>query len=97
MVRAGFPAMRSLALKFGASVTYTDAVVASNILQADIYESKDDYMFVRKNNRVLQLDKSRANVTIVQLAGDDPAVIYRAARRLFGYCVGVDFNVGCMK
>lgn len=43
MVRAGYPGMRNLCLQYGASVTYTDVIVASNILQSDIYESKYDY------------------------------------------------------
>eukprot|EP00703_Trepomonas_sp_PC1_P003735 JAP92871.1 Dihydrouridine synthase-like (DUS-like) FMN-binding domain-containing protein [Trepomonas sp. PC1] len=97
MVRAGFTSMRSICLEYGASCVFTDVVIASNIVQSNIYECEDSVLFIRNNNRVLRLMKHDMQKTIVQLAGTNVEVFLQATEKLSKYCAGIDINCGCTK
>ncbi|CAL5987185.1 tRNA-dihydrouridine_synthase [Hexamita inflata] len=97
MVRASFTGMRRIADKLGATCVHTDVVVASNIVQASIFESENGVVFVRNVQRVLHLEKDLMHKTIIQLAGNDPVVLSEACKKLQPYCAGLDLNVGCAK
>ena len=58
MVRGSIPIMRRLALHYGASCCYTDAVTAQNIVNSAVYKSEKHLLFVKGKSRVLELEKA---------------------------------------
>lgn len=77
MVRGSIPIMRRLALRYGASCCYTDAVTAQNIVNSSVYKSEKHLLFVKGKSRVLELETSEVQTQkiVVQLAGTDPEIL----------------------
>lgn len=100
MVRGSIPIMRRLALRYGASCCYTDAVTAQNIVNSAVYKSEKHLLFVKGKSRVLELENAeiQSQRVVVQLAGTDPDVLAQACDKLAKYGIqNVDLNAGCTK
>ncbi|CAL5971341.1 tRNA-dihydrouridine_synthase [Hexamita inflata] len=97
MVRAGFIGMQRLSAKYGADTLYTDAIFPQNIISSNIFESQDMLLFIRKDIRVLYLDKSLLPKTCVQLVGNDPEILSTCINILSPYVKRIDLNCGCTR
>ena len=64
MVRAGFLGMQRYCAQY-CDLLYTDAIFAQNVNCANIYESEKLLVLIRKDIRVLFLDKALLDKTVV--------------------------------
>ncbi|ETW77906.1 hypothetical protein HETIRDRAFT_157361 [Heterobasidion irregulare TC 32-1] len=76
---------RILTRAHGATLAYTQMLLPDRLLA--------DQPYRESHQRGLGAPHDRP--VVVQLAGNDPDTLVRAARTLLGYCDAVDLNLGC--
>ncbi|KAG9313466.1 FMN-linked oxidoreductase [Chiua virens] len=91
MVNQSDAPFRLLTRRYGATLTYTQMLDSHRLLD------DDDYLA----HHLRDLQSTHPNwdaytrPVVVQLCGNDPEMVVNAARRVQGYCDGIDLNLGC--
>jgi len=89
MVNQSDAPFRLLTRRHGATLAYTQMLDPHRLL--------DDLDYFHHYLRDLQSTQwdTCSRPVVVQLCGNDPEVVVRAARRVQSYCDGIDLNLGC--
>ena len=93
MVGASDLAFRELCGKYGVTCSYTEMLYADNIVDSPHYFNtmlRSQTLLGRRGGRVSELSP-----LVVQLCGNDPAIMAIAAKKCEPFCDAVDVNLGC--
>ncbi|KAF9012119.1 FMN-linked oxidoreductase [Hymenopellis radicata] len=77
---------RTLTNKYGATITYTQMLQPDRLLN-----DPDYFQFHQRDLTMRPLDHQ----VVVQLCGNESALVVEAAKKIQQYCDGIDLNLGC--
>ncbi|KAJ8598749.1 hypothetical protein CTAYLR_010101 [Chrysophaeum taylorii] len=99
MVRANSAPLRALAARYGASVVYSEELIAKRLASTQRVwnDALGTVDFINGAEETIALRTTPGERLVVQVGAADAGDASAAARQVAGACLGVDLNMGCPK